>query len=234
MICAVSGEASQGRRWPPAKLMRELWAASGLPEGGTVERDRAMTHLVYRDGGLIRRLTFYPNLPPGRLRWEVGVGDGEVTSPNTAMWSQYRLPEDLTFASGEAPRRNFDGYPWPRSGGGLDDGLVRDVARFAAAMLWFLADRRDLCRLLMHGDGRTPYSWQVRRGDVIGSRWGELAAGVVQAVILARAIPDPELEALALAKLADGSVSPESVRYWARLDCEWSPVDIADLVDGET
>jgi hypothetical protein len=99
-------------------------------------------------------------------------------------------------------------------------------------MLWFLTDRRDLGRLLAHGDGRTAHSWQVRRGDVVGSRWGELAAGVVQAVILARAIPDPELEALSLAKLADGSASPESVRHWARLYGEWSPVDIADLAEG--
>jgi hypothetical protein len=216
------------RRWPPAKVMRELWAASGLPENGSVERDRAMTHLVYRDGGLIRRLSVYPT-SPGVLKWQVDVGDEQVRSPNTAMWTHYRPAPDLTFTPEDRPRPNFDGYPWPVSGGGLDDRLVRDVTRFAAAMLWFAADRRELGAMLLHdARGGLP----VTRGDVAGSRWGELAAGVVQAVILARAIPDPELEATALAKIAAGEVALDSVRHWVGSYREWSPVDISDLAGG--
>jgi hypothetical protein len=220
---------SEPRRWPPAKVVKELWSASGLPEGGSVERDRTMTHLVYRDGGLIRRMSIYPNFP-GRLRWQVDVGDGQVRSPTTAMWTHYDLAPGLTFGPEERPRRGFDGYPWPVAGGELDSQLVRDIARFAAAMLWFLTDRRDLGMMLLHGDDRS--NMRITRGDIVGSRWGEAGAGMVQAVILARAIPDPELEAFAFAKLADGTVSKKSVRYWAELDREWSPVDISDLVQG--
>jgi hypothetical protein len=69
------------------------------------------------------------------------------------------------------------------------------------------------------------------RGEVAGYRWGELATGVVNAAILARSIPDPDLESRPLAILREGVVSPESVRHWADLSRTWSPIDVTDLTE---
>jgi hypothetical protein len=96
-------------------------------------------------------------------------------------------------------------------------------------MLWFLTHRLDLGMILLFGDEES--DMRISCGDVMGSRWGDVGAGV-QAVILACTIPDPESEAMALAKLAAGEVSKRRVHHWASVDREWSPVDISDLVDG--
>jgi hypothetical protein len=211
------------RRWAPARVVRTLQTEAGLPEGGTTERDGPMTCLAYRDNGLLRRLDLYPAISPGRLQWQVGVCDDAVRSTTTALWTHYKLAPGLSFPAGEEPQPNFAGYPWPVSGTVLEPQLVRDVARFAQPMLWFLADRHDLGTMLLHDGGF------IRRGEVMGRRWGELAAGIAQAIILARAIPDPGLENRAFASLEAGHASGRAVGRWATLYQQWSPVDISDL-----
>ena len=68
-----------------------------------------------------------------------------------------------------------------------------------------------------------PTKWSCRR-------WGELAAGIAQAIILGRAIPDPELEDLGFARLDAGLASGAAVGRWAGLYQYWSPVDVGDLL----
>jgi hypothetical protein len=216
------------RRWAPARVVSALQADCGLPEGAAIERVGPMTCLVYRDHGLLRRLELYPAISPGSLQWQVSVCDEAVRSTTTALWTYYKPADGLTFGAGEEPRRHFTGYQWPVSGTGLDAQLVRDVARFAAPMLWFLDDRHDLGMMLLHHG--TSDAGFIRRGEVLGRRWGELAAGIAQAVILGRAIPDPELEDLAFARLDAGLASGQSVGRWAGLFQQWSPVDIGDLI----
>jgi hypothetical protein len=216
------------RRWAPARVIRALQAESGLPEGGTVERDGRLTCLAYRDNGLLRRLDIEPTLTPGHLQWHVGVCDEAVRSTSTALWTHYKAAPGLSLRPGQEPRGNFTGYSWPVSGADLDPQLVRDVARFAQPMLWFLDGRHDLGMMLLHHG--TADSGFLRRGEVMGRRWGELAAGIVEAIILGRAIPDPELEDLGFARLDAGLASGRSAGRWAALFQHWSPVDINDLL----
>jgi hypothetical protein len=182
-----------------------------------------MTCLAYRDNGLLRRLDIYPFISPGLLQWQAGV----ARSDSTALWTHYKPAPGLPFPPGSQPRRNFTGYPWPLAGTTLDEQLVYDVARFAPAMLRFLSDRRDLGAILLHHD--TSNAGYARRGEVMGRRWGELAAGVAQAIILARAIPEPRLEDQAFAILAAGHAPGRAVGRGASLYQTWSPIDINDL-----
>jgi hypothetical protein len=186
-----------------------------------------MTCLAYRDNGLLRRLALHPEINPGRLQWQVDVCDDAIRSTTTALSTHYKLAPGLSFPAGEEPQRNFTGYTWPLSGTVLEERLVRDVARFARPMLWFLADRHDLGTIMLqHGvDG----GGFIRRGEVMGGRWGELAAGIAEAIVLARAIPDPGLENRAFAILDAGHASGRAVGRWAGLFQQWSPVDISDL-----
>lgn len=214
------------RRWPPARVVSAMQAACGLPDGGEIERAGPVTRLVYRDHGLVRCLTVYPKpFTAGLLQWQVGVGDEEIRSPTTAMWTHYEPAPDL--AEYDRPKRGLTGYQWPTTPGALDDELIRDVTRFARQMLWFLADRRDLGRLLLYwsetGDHR------LQRREVAGSGWGEPAAGIAQAIIMARVTADPELEEAALALVNSGEVPGRRVGRWAREFRSWSPVDISDL-----
>lgn len=214
------------RRWPPVRVVSALLAACGLPDGGEIERAGPVTRLVYRDHGLVRCLEVYPKqFSAGLLQWQVGVGDEEISSPSTAMWTHYVPAPDL--AEHDRPRRGLTGYQWPTTPGSLDDELVRDVTRFAPQMLWFLADRSDLGRLLLYrsetGDHR------LQRGEVVGSRWGEPAAGIAQAIVLARVTADPELEQAALALVNSGAVPGRRVGRWAEEYRSWSPADISDL-----
>jgi hypothetical protein len=215
------------RRWAPARVIRAVQAEAGLPEGGTVGRAGPVTCLDYRDNGLLRRLEVYPPLRSGLLQWQVGVCDEVVRSTTMALWTQYKPSPDLISAAGEEPRRNFTGYQWPVTGTRLDPQLVRDVARFAAPMPWFLAGRHDLGTMLLHHDAAD--SGYIRRGEVMGRRWGELAAGIAEAIVLARAIPDRGLEDRAFAVLDAGHASGQAVGRWAGLFQHWSPVDISDL-----
>ncbi len=195
-----------------------------------------MTHIVYTDSGLVRRLTIYPQVP-GKVQWQVGVGDGAIRSDSTALWTHYRPNPATELAPADRPRSNFSGYPWPLLGSRPDEQIVRDITRFAASMLWFLRDRHDLGLMLLHGEDEGS-DIRVTRGEIVGSRWGEASAGLVQAVVLARAIPDRELERRALAKLARlgdearglrAERFRESVGDWAVRDSQWSPVDLSDL-----
>ena len=158
----------------------------------------------------------------------LSVTDGGVTGSRHGKQPEaLALAPGLSFLAGEEPQRNFTGYTWPLSGTVLEERLVRDVARFARPMLWFLADRHDLGTILLqHGvDG----GGFIRRGEVMGGRWGELAAGIAEAIVLARAIPDPGLENRAFAILDAGHASGRAVGRWAGLFQQWSPVDISDL-----
>jgi hypothetical protein len=184
------------------------------------------TSLVYRDHGLVRCLKMYPKpVSAGLLQWQVAVGDEEICSPTTAMWTRYAPAPGL--AEHDQPRRGLTGYRWPTTAGSLDEELVRDVTRFGPQMLWFLADRRDLGELLLY---RSETGGQgVQRGDVVGSRWGERAAGIAQAIMLARTMADPELEEAALALVSSGATPGRRVARWAEQFRTWSPVDISDL-----
>ncbi|KAK1828579.1 hypothetical protein QBC39DRAFT_436336 [Podospora conica] len=88
---------------------------------------------------------------------------------------------------------NWTDYPWPVTGEGLDPDLIEDVRRFPPIMLWFLHDRYDLGLMLLAGDDAPTSLMRVRDG-VEAMRWSGGAAGLVQAMILARSAPDPKLE----------------------------------------
>ncbi|MDW5326934.1 hypothetical protein [Plantactinospora sp. KLBMP9567] len=201
--------------------------------------DRSRTGgLTYVDSGLIRKLTVYAGAP-GELRWQVDVGDEELGRPDSAAcWTRYRIDDNLVGGSDGKHSRNWTNYPWPVSGGGLDPALIEDVRRFAPIMLWFLRDRHDLGLILLAGDEAPTSSLMVRDG-VEATRWSGGAAGLVQAMILARSASDPQLEALAVAKLdrmreqevhGFGGSFAEAVGHWAEREVAWSPVDISDLV----
>jgi hypothetical protein len=219
---------SRPRRWPPARVAGALREECGLPDGASVERVGPLTCLCYRDNGLLRRLDIAPQqFTAGTLSWRVSVCAEAVRQETRALWTEYEPAPGLAFPVSEEPLRRFTGYPWPDSGAGLDPRLVRDAARFARPMLWFLADTRDLGTMLLHRN-ETGDAW-ITRGEVRGHRLGEGAAGAAGAVMLARATGNARLEAAALAKVASGEVSGLKVRYWAEQYREWSPVDISDL-----
>jgi hypothetical protein len=48
------------RRWPADRVLREVRAACGLPDGANAERLMTLAGLSYRDNGLLRRLVIYP------------------------------------------------------------------------------------------------------------------------------------------------------------------------------
>jgi hypothetical protein len=216
------------RRWPADRVLRNLRAECGLPDDATIERIGGQAGLSYRDNQLLRRLVIEPQpFTAGRLSWRVGACAEAAQPPQAGLWAWCEPGPGLDWPDGAEPRRNFHGYRWPVTGGGLDPELIRDVTRFAEQMLWFLADPRDLGLLMLHrgGDGGSG----LIRGEVRGHVMGALAARVVGAVMLARVTGQPELEAAARALVASGEARGRDVRYWAALDREWSPVDISDL-----
>jgi hypothetical protein len=155
------------------------------------------------------------------------VGAIQVSASSQALWTRYEPAQDLPLPEAELPSRNFTGYGWPVAGTDIDGHLVRDVRRFARSMLWFLSDRHDLGRMLIHRTDSGLAS--IRRGDVVGTAWGEYSARIAAAVILARIDEDRDLEAAALARVTSGVVSARAVGRWAAQDQAWSPVDISDL-----
>jgi hypothetical protein len=219
---------SEPRRWPADRVLRQVRAECGLPDGATAERAGALAGLGYRDNGLLRRLVIYPQpFAKGRLSWRVEACAEAVQSPQAALWTWYEPAPELVLPADQEPRRNFHGYAWPVTGGGLDPELIRDMTRFVRVMLWFLADTRDLGTLMLHRDGDGA-NWATR-GDVRGHVVGAVAARVAGAVMLARATGQPELEDAARALVAPGDARGRDVRYWAAQFREWSPVDISDL-----
>jgi hypothetical protein len=216
------------RRWPADRVLREVRAECGIPDGATAERVGALAGLSYRDNGLLRRLVIYPqSFTKGRLSWRVEACAEAVQPPQAGLWTWYEPASGLVFPVGEEPRRNFHGYAWPVTGGGLDPEFIRDMTRFARPMLWFLADTHDLGALMLHRDGDGS-NWATR-GDVRGHVVGAVAARVAGAVMLARATGQPKLEHAARALVASGDARGRDVRYWAAQFREWSPVDISDL-----
>ena len=215
---------SAPRRWAADRVLRQIREACSLPEGATAERLNGLAGLSYRDNGLLRRLVIDPHrFAGGGLDWRVWVCAEAVQPATVGLWAWFEPAQGLVSPAGQEPRRNFQGYAWPVTGGGLDPDLVRDIARFARPMLWFLADTRDLGALMLQqGPGLT-------RSDVRGHVMGALAARVCGAVILARATGQPELEDAARALVASGDARGRDVKYWAALDGAWSPVDISDL-----
>jgi len=190
------------------------------------------------DSGLRRRLRVSARTP-GRLHWSVDVGD-EVLSraDSTAFRTTYAIDDALVGGHDQRIQsRNWIGYPWPATSGGLDPDLVQDVQRFASAMLWFLSDRYELGLMLLGGE-ETPVSSAQTRDGITGRRWSGGAASLVHAVILARHMSSLQLEELAfdkLHRLGDQQVEGlmgtfrEAVSRWARQARAWAPVDIADL-----
>jgi hypothetical protein len=216
------------RRWPADRVLREVRVACGLPDGATAERVGGLAGLSYRDNGLLRRLVIYPQpFAGGHLSWRIEVCAEAVQPPKATLWAWFEPAQGLVLPAGEEPLRNFHGYVWPVTGGGLDPELARDVGRFGRPMLWFLADTRDLGALMLRRDPEDGN--RATRGDVRGYVVGALEARVVGAVMLARATGQPELEDAARAVVASADARGSDVRYWAALDREWSPVDISDL-----
>jgi hypothetical protein len=232
-----TGVLPQPRRWGHDRVLRELAKQGDLPAGGVIKPGR-MGGLAYSDSGLVRRLVVYPG-QPGRLRWQVDVGDEQLSAAGSAaFWTRYSVDDELVGGGEGKLSRNRTHYPWPVAGGGLDPDLVDDVRRFALVMLWFLRDRHDLGLLLLGGD-ESPGSSAVVRDGVRAMRWTGGASGLVQAIMLARSTHDPELEALAAAKLdrlrgqdvdGFGGSFAEAVGHWASQQVAQSPVDLSDLV----
>jgi hypothetical protein len=220
-----------GPRWPADRVLHALQAECGLPDGGRVERVGGQAGLSYRDNGLLRRIVISPQaFTAGRLDWQVIVC-AEALQPGggmwPGMWTVYEPAPGLASPAGGEPRQRFQAYPWPVAGGSLDPELVRDVARFARRMLWFLADARDLGALMLGRDAAAG-GW-VTRGEVRGQFMGGAAAGVVGAIILARTTGQPELEQTARDLVASAEVRGRDVRSRAQAHREWAPVDISDL-----
>lgn len=219
---------TEPRRWPANRVLREMRAQCGLPDGAMAERVGGVAGLSYRDSGLLRRLVIYPQpFAGGRLDWRVETCAEAVQPPQAGLWTWYEPAPELVLPAGEEPRRNFHGYAWPVTGRGMDPELIRDVTRFARLMLWFLADTRDLGALMLHRVGEGG-NW-VTRGHVRGHVVGAMAARVAGAVMLARAAGQPELEQAARALVASADARGRDVRYWAAQFREWSPADISDL-----
>jgi hypothetical protein len=226
------------RRWTKERVLAELMSRCDLPSSGAIHKvSYKQTALIYTDSGLTRQLQVYPDRQPGLLDWQVNVGVPDLGRPGTVdFMTDYSLPRELVARDGRLAERYGGGYPWPIGNAAMDQRLIDDVRRFAASMLWFLKDRRELGRLLLAGDGERG-AWEK---DGIRARpWCHAPAGVVQAVILARVTGDTELEALAHAKLERerdhvvmgfGGTFPQAVGDWAEQMLEDSPVDISDLL----
>jgi hypothetical protein len=234
------------RRWAKQRILNDLVVACNLPEHGQIEiRDRSVAELVFTDSGLRRCLGVFAASGPGILRWQVEVGDQYLRFPGTAAfvtsYAPFRdwqaAPQEPATVEDQRYRRHNHGYVWPNGSGPLDTELVDDVRTLAPAMLWFLKDRAELGRLLLHGrPGRVPDFWT--RDGVTAMPYAGQPAGLVQAVILARVTGDAELETLALDKLQRERDQPannfeepfsQTVGYWAGQMAAQSPADISDL-----
>jgi hypothetical protein len=153
-------------QWPRDRVLRELVSRCGLPDGAKVEVGRH-GGLVYVDSGLVRRLRVRA-APPGKLHWEVDVGDEVLSRPDSAAFHTTYAIDDALVGGHDRRRdsRNWTGYPWPTTGADLDDQLVEDVRQFAPRMLWFLGDRRELGLMMLRGD-ETPASSAVWRDGAV-------------------------------------------------------------------
>ncbi|WP_436534020.1 hypothetical protein [Actinoplanes sp. HUAS TT8] len=203
-------------RRPREQVFRELMAAWHLPEPDEIRRGRQAAEAVYRGGGLRRHLRLLPGTH-GRLRWNVLVFDDELAPlVDTDFFTAWVFRADEPLVAEGSPPVFFHGeYRWPEVGRPAENRLVVDGLLFAGRLLWCLADRAELGRLLIAGE------WT--RDDITARRLGGDPMGTVAAVIIARRIGDTELERLALARI--GGAGPVAAQAAA-----WSPVDISDLV----
>lgn len=229
-------------RWLPMNDAVLALQAEVLPPGGTVRAGRGEVSVCYLDGG-VRRVFSLGRLKhdPTRLGWTVFIEDATYGNHHplgpSAVWvrppeksAEDRVREHLR---GEDPEDWENGYRRPAPSQSLPARLVFDLARWVRPALVFVADRRDLGRLLLS-------EVDVRRGQLSVSLGSGPAPGrLVYSIMIARDLGDRELERAGLDKLArnqDRAIRGwietfgAAVAYCANQAAERTGVDLSDLV----
>jgi hypothetical protein len=209
------------RNWGKDRLVQEL-VKRGIVEPGA---ERSRDGLAYRDHGLTRALHLTKKKHhQDLLQWAVFTSAERYDEPSPLMRHGGVYIE--TRAADEAvEQRRTRGCPWPQTGGDLAPELVADLSRHAMPCLRFVRDLADLGRLLL-ADG------PARRGEAVAHLVPDHGGGrLVRAFILAREMPDPELEALAREKLERFTGDPSYMEWFTHWAKEIAPLVEADLSD---
>src|SRR5262249_32979059 len=119
---------------------------------------------------------------------------------------------------------------WPTSARPLDEQLLADLSTHGRDALAAVADRRDLCLLLLEEEA-------VERGALSIPLNANSSARLVQALTLARHMGDGGLEKTVLDTLdrrrhridSNGNTYGEVVAYWAAVLRDYVPVAVDDV-----
>jgi hypothetical protein len=210
----------------PADAIARLSEAAGLEPETVVDGVAA----IRRQDGLARRLIISkPYRRPSRLSWWVETADARLEATLPRPLVGFMVTVELT-RHVQAGYVQFD-YQWPTSARPLDEQLIADLSTYCRAALATVADRRDLCRLLLNGPvERGQLSIQLNPGN---SEWR-----LVQALVIARHLDDPGLERVALDTLerrgevvdpGSGNTYREIVAYYAAVLRPHVPVLLDDV-----
>jgi hypothetical protein len=190
-------------------LLEGLRAAGGLPAATEIPLGRG--HAEWLGAHLRYRLTL-KQLQTGAARWTLAVGDRHLgrSFHDGGILALVQVTE----VASAAP------LGWPATEAEVVPFLHALYGRLAPAAA-FVADRRDLCTLLLSPG-------EVRRGDLVVDLRARYVERVLRALCVARAAGDGEMARLALATLqappaAATSGGPTSLLDQARIWADqWS------------
>lgn len=205
-----------GRRWSKARLARDLASLLGPEPPGEVSGGE----VTLVRSGVVQLVSIYgAKHDPDVLHWQVAFADRKylemLGQPGGWVWI------------GIQPRE--DGFAWPTTRADADEALSR-IVPVARRALDHVPDRSTLATLLLTPE---PVSYEDYELDCHRSN---LPARLVQSVILARDIPDSQVETAAMAMLGDPGVLGfrDAVGRWARDRYRGKvDVDIADLISAK-
>lgn len=206
-------------------LLLRLRAAGGLVAGAQVAERKGTAEWTRGD----LRYRIHLKRSDDGARWWVSVGDRQLARSFQEGGILASVP--IRPAPEQAP------IPWPSTDEEVLPFLRALHGRLAEAVR-FVADRRDLCALLIAPT-------DVRRGDLVADLRAGYTERVLRALCIARAANDLEAAAVALAVLqspppgapTDGITSLlDQARIWAD---QWSyqsglHIDVPDVIEAPT